>query len=219
PLYAACQNGHKQTVDVLLKNGANVNLTCTVDNLSSTLGRAAEKGHTEIVEKLISAGALINKHSYTCQVSGLGLTSATVNQPTHILVQLTDSSGRPYSLPLNVTAQLELISKTTPTNQPEATPTSLTVATPASRWPQSREPPSQYKVSYTPVSRGQHKLHVQVNDREINGSPFTVTVYSDPRQLGHPVRTVTGLDHPYYIAFNSHQEMIVSEYWVIECLS
>ncbi|CAI8043217.1 hypothetical protein GBAR_LOCUS23973, partial [Geodia barretti] len=26
----ACQNGHKQTVDVLLKNGANVNLTTTV---------------------------------------------------------------------------------------------------------------------------------------------------------------------------------------------
>ena len=30
PLYVACQNGHKQTVDVLLKNGANVNLTMTV---------------------------------------------------------------------------------------------------------------------------------------------------------------------------------------------
>ena len=71
--------------------------------------------------------------------------------------------------------------------------------------------PSQYEVSYTPVSRGQHKLHVQVNDREINGSPFTVTVYPDPRQLGHPVRTVTGLNYPYGIAFNSHQEMIVSE--------
>ena len=26
PLYVACQNGHKQTVDVLLKNGANPNL-------------------------------------------------------------------------------------------------------------------------------------------------------------------------------------------------
>ncbi|CAI8017338.1 hypothetical protein GBAR_LOCUS10542, partial [Geodia barretti] len=61
------------------------------------------------------------KHSYTCQVSGPGLTSATVNQPTHVLVQLTDSSGRPYSLPLNVTAQLELVSKATPT---KTTPTS-----------------------------------------------------------------------------------------------
>ncbi|CAI8032142.1 E3 ubiquitin-protein ligase TRIM71, partial [Geodia barretti] len=137
--------------------------------------------------------------SYTCQVSGPGLTSATVNQPTHILVQLTDSSGRPYSLPLNVTAQLELVSKATRTTTNESL---VSVAMTS---------PSQFEVSYTPVSRGQHKLRVQVNDREINGSPFTVTVYPDPRQLGHPVRTVTGLACPYRIAFNSHQEMIVSE--------
>jgi ankyrin repeat protein len=43
-----------------LKNGANVNLTTTVDPLSSPLGRAAGKGHTEIVEKVIFAGAVIN---------------------------------------------------------------------------------------------------------------------------------------------------------------
>ena len=145
--------------------------------------------------------------SYTCQVSGPGLTSATVNHPTHILVELTDSSGRPYSPPLNITAQLQLVSKTTPTCQPEATPT-------RTKQPVSvaMTSPSRYKVSYTPVSRGQHKLHVQVNDREINGSPFTVTVYPDPRQLGLPVRTVTGLNWPFDIAFNSHQEMIVSEW-------
>ena len=139
-----------------------------------------------------------------------------MDHPTHILVTLTDSSGRPYSLPLNVTAQLQLAStKTTPTNQPEATPTSKWLpwskTQPEKRVSVAMTSPSQYKVSYTPVSRGQHKLHVQVNDREINGSPFTVTVYPDPRQLGHPVRTVTSLDRPYGIAFNSHQEMIVSE--------
>ena len=143
--------------------------------------------------------------SYTCQVSGPGLTSATVNHPTHILVELTDSNGRPYSPRLNITAQLQLVSKT------------------RTWWPWSKKQPvqhvsvammspSRYEVSYTPVSRGQHKLHVQVNDREINGSHFTVTVYPDPRQLGLPVRTVTGLIRPYGIAFNSCQEMIVSEH-------
>ena len=71
--------------------------------------------------------------------------------------------------------------------------------------------PSQYKVSYTAVSRGQHKLHVQVNDREINGSPFAMTVYLDPTQLGRPVRVVTDLNYPYGIAYNSRGEMIVSE--------
>ena len=66
-------------------------------------------------------------------------------------------------------------------------------------------------MSYTAVSRGQHKLHVQVNDKEISGSPFTITVYPDPTQLGHPVRTVTGLNEPYGIAFNSRGEAVISE--------
>ena len=139
--------------------------------------------------------------SYTCHVNGPGLTSATVNLTTQVLVEL----GRPHLLPMNVTAQLEPISKATPTNQ-QATPTResrnlvVTAAT-----------PSRYEVTYTPVSRGRHKLHVQVNDKEINGSPFTVNVYPDPKQLGHPVRTVTGLYWPYGIAFNNREEMIVSE--------
>ena len=135
--------------------------------------------------------------SYTCHV---GLTSATVNLTTQVLVELTDSSGRPHLLPMNVTAQLEPISKAT------------------FRWPWCKNhvsvtmtTPSRYEVTYTPVSRGRHKLHVQVNDKEINGSPFTVTVYPDPKQLGHPVRTVTGLVAPYGIAFNNREEMIVSE--------
>ena len=39
-----------------------------------------------------------------------------------------------------------------------------------------------------------------------------MTVYLDPTQLGHPVRVVTGLDEPYGIAYNSQEEMIVSEW-------
>ena len=154
--------------------------------------------------------------SYTCQVSGPGLKSAIANHPTHVLVELRDSSGRPYSLQQNITAQLELIPQATPTNQALATPTR------AIKWPWLKKAlekcvsvtmttPSQYKVSYTAVSRGQHKLHVQVNDREINGSPFTMTVYLDPTQLGHPVRIVTDLIRPYGIAYNSRGEMIVGE--------
>ena len=150
-----------------------------------------------------------------CQVSGPGLQSATVNHPTHIIVELTESSGQPCSLQQNVTAQLELVTEATPTSR--------------SQWPWSKKPeklvshkvglavvmtsPSRYEVSYTAVNRGQHKLHVHVNDREINGSPFTVTVNPDPTQLGHPVRVVTGLTAPYGIAINTFGEMILSEWW------
>ena len=38
-----------------------------------------------------------------------------------------------------------------------------------------------------------------------------MTVYLDPTHLGHPVRVVTDLDRPYGIAYNSQEEMIVSE--------
>ena len=72
--------------------------------------------------------------------------------------------------------------------------------------------PSQYKISLTAVTRGQHKLHIQHNDQEINGSPFTMTVYPDPTQLGKPVRVVTGFGDPYGIAKNSRGEVIVSEW-------
>ena len=141
--------------------------------------------------------------SYTCQVSGQGLKSAIANHPTHVLVELRDSSGRPCSLQQNITAQLELIPQATPINRSRLShKTRLTV---------TMTTPSHYKVSYTAVSRGQHKLHVQVNDREINGSPFTITVYLDPIQLGRPMRIVTNLYTPYGIAYNSRGEMIVSE--------
>ena len=141
--------------------------------------------------------------SYTCHVNGRGLKSATVNHPTHVVVEVTETSGRPCTLQQNVTAEVELVSKATPTS-PSSKPPAIHVAV-------ATTSPSQYEVSYTAVSRGQHKLHVRLNDKDINGSPFTITVYPDPTQLGRPVRVVTGVNRPYGIAFNNRGEMIVSE--------
>ena len=141
---------------------------------------------------------------YTRHVSGPGLQSATANHPTYVIVEVTETSGRPCILQQNVTAELEPIS--------EATPTSSSRKHPALHAAVSIISPSRYEVSYTAVIRGQHKLHVRLNDKEINGSPFTITVYPDPTQLGHPVRVVTGVKTPYGIAFNSFGEMNVSEY-------
>ena len=84
--------------------------------------------------------------SYPCLVSGPGLQSATTNHPTLVVVELSDSSGRPCSLKQNVTAELVLQSTSS-----QATPTSrilqpsVTVAVIF---------PSQYEVSYTAVRRG-----------------------------------------------------------------
>ena len=139
--------------------------------------------------------------SYTCRISGPGVQSATTNHPTHVIVELTDSSSnRPCLVPQKVTAKLEIISKATPPRKAPAVHAAVATTS-----------PSRYEVLYTAISRGQHKLHIQLNDIEINGSPFTMTVYPDPTHLAHPVRVVTDLNTPYGIAFNSRGEMIVSE--------
>ena len=71
--------------------------------------------------------------------------------------------------------------------------------------------PSCYEVSYTATSRGQYKLYIQVNDKEIDDSPFIITVYPDPNDLAHPVSTVNDVIAPYSIVFTSDGNMIVSE--------
>ena len=147
--------------------------------------------------------------SYTCLVSGPGLQSGTANHRTHVVVELSNSSGRPCSLKQNITAELVLQSTSS-----QATHTNV------GRWLWSKKTPllrvtmisaSRYEVSYTAVRRGPHKLHVLVNGSEINGSPYTMTVYPDPTQLGSPVRAVKQLNWPYGNASNSCGEMIVSE--------
>ena len=140
---------------------------------------------------------------YTRQVSGPGLRSATVNYSTHVTVELRDRSGQPCLVPQKITAQLEAINISL---QRSKTPQKLPVDI-------AGVSPSQHKISFTAVTRGQHKLHIQHNDSEINGSPFTITVYPDPTRLGTPVRVVTKLDRPRGIAINSHGEMIVSAFW------
>ena len=133
----------------------------------------------------------------------------TVNCRTQVLVKMTNSTGGKHLSHNDITAELKHSSQATVPR--------------ASKWQWSKKSAqdcvavaalrsaSQYEVSYTAMSRGQHKLHININGMEINGSPFTVMVYPDPTQLGHPVRVITDLNGPYAIAFNSCGEMIVSE--------
>ena len=123
------------------------------------------------------------------------MTSATVNHPTCVQVELSDSSGRPCPIQLNVTAALECDSEATSSSLP-VTVVSL----------------SNYEVPYTAVNRGQHKIHILANDIKINGSPFDVTVYPNPIQLGHPERVVIDLNKPCGVAFNTQGDMVVSEF-------
>ena len=132
--------------------------------------------------------------SYTYLVSGPGLQSATANYPTHVRVIMSDVSGRPCSLQQNVTAELEYPGRSS-TIQAAVCMIS----------------PSQYEISYKADRQGQQKLHIQVNGSEINGSPYTITVYPDPTHITSPVKVVTEVNKPYGIAVNSRHEIVIAE--------
>ena len=162
--------------------------------------------------------------SYTCHVSGPGLL-ATANYPTHVIVELSDASGQPCSLRQNVTAELQSVDQSSVVStsfsvaEVQLADTSEPLAT-TGRWPWSKKEPTpaatrsvcQYKVFYTALDSGQHKLHVRLNSSEVSGSPFNIIVYPYPTQLGTLVKVVTGFKDPWGIAINSHGEMVVSNF-------
>ena len=72
----------------------------------------------------------------------------------------------------------------------------------------------QYKVVFTPITRGLHQLHVRVHDINIPGSPLSIPVSLSPEMRGNPVKSITGLnDQPYGIDVTDDGLIIVSE-WI-----
>ena len=71
----------------------------------------------------------------------------------------------------------------------------------------------QYKVVFTPITRGLHQLHVRVHDINIPGSPFSIPVSISPKMRGNPVKSITGLNMPCGIDVTDDGLMILSEFW------
>ena len=66
-------------------------------------------------------------------------------------------------------------------------------------------------VVFTPLTRGLHQLHVTVADRNIPGSPVSVSVSVPPEMRGTPVKTITGLKEPTGVTVTDDGLVIVSE--------
>ena len=71
-----------------------------------------------------------------------------------------------------------------------------------------------YELSFTPPSRGEYHLHVTINNKHINGSPFTMSVrsrpYRDYCQLKTPVSTNKVDEAPWGMCTSSDGTMYVS---------
>ena len=132
--------------------------------------------------------------SFTYNISGAGLETATVGTHSQFSIEVLHSHGGPCSSSQRITVELN-----------STTTRSVTKATVV------QKSPSTYEVTYTPTTRGRHKLCVKVNGDDIHGSPFRVFVYPDPTQLHQAVRVIEGVKYPFGMAFNSHGEMYVTE--------
>ena len=69
----------------------------------------------------------------------------------------------------------------------------------------------QYKVVFTPITRGLHKLHVKVDNINNPGSPLSIPVSLSPKMRGNPVKSITGLNKPWGIDVTDDGLMIVCE--------
>ena len=70
----------------------------------------------------------------------------------------------------------------------------------------------EYNIKYTPTVRGRHELTVSVDDQQVEGSPFSVSVSISPTELGKPVKVWTGIKCPQGVTVNSEGEVIVCEW-------
>ena len=144
---------------------------------------------------------------YSCRVSGPGLETATANCPTHVLVELRDVvTGQPCTHSQTVSAQLHsqvgreekhhaLFRRR---HKPRVVVDQKTTAT--------------YCISFTAVSRGQHKLHVAIDGVEVGGSPCDITVFPDPHQLKKSIDEIPNGGNVWGAAVNSRGQIIASNF-------
>eukprot|EP00731_Ephydatia_muelleri_P016368 Em0009g792a len=132
------------------------------------------------------------------KVYGVGISKAEVGKPASFTILPSDSDGPNPKITVSLVSALDSNNNTTNFSKVVKNPGG----------PQSK--PS-YEASYQPMVRGYHKLIVEIDGVPIEGSPFHVQVSISPTLLGKPVRVLKGFNKPYGIAFNSAQEMVVSE--------
>ena len=75
-----------------------------------------------------------------------------------------------------------------------------------------------YQISYKPVIKGKHQLHIKVEGNHIKGSPFPVLVRMPAKELGCPMHTIEGLNGPFGVTIDQRGQITVSEF-IGNCVS
>ena len=128
------------------------------------------------------------------RVKGKGVEEAEVNKPTEFSVQQADSHGRAVESPCVVEVEVKSLV--------DGSVSRATVA-PAGN--------GTHKATYTPHNRGRHSISVQLNGREVAGSPFTMFARLPPTKLKNPLKCFGGVRDPYGITISKSGEVIAAE--------
>lgn len=78
---------------------------------------------------------------------------------------------------------------------------------------------NKYKITYKPLMKGEHKLHVEVEGTHVKGSPFTILVNVPISKLGSPTKIIDGLSEPMGVAVSGRGEIVVTEYTCMSIFS
>ena len=127
------------------------------------------------------------------KVDGEGV-AATVNRPVEFTLQLADSRGLAVEGPCVVDVGVRSL-----------VDGSVSRATITSAGNGTR------KATYTPRSRGRHSISVQLNGREVAGSPFIIFAHLPPTHLKKAVKRFVGIRNPYSITLSKNEEVITVE--------
>ncbi len=106
-----------------------------------------------------------------CHVTGTAPEEAIVGEKSTATMQAMDSKNRPCKMQLP-SLECELVSESTGTKE---------------RGLVERTGESQYEISYQPIVKGRHQLHIKISDQHIRGSPFSVAV-QEPLPKGWEAR-------------------------------
>ena len=130
-----------------------------------------------------------------CLATGKGTEEAAVGELSTVTLHAVNFTGQPCEGP--VSTEIELVSELTGTR----TQGSI-----------ERSGQNQYEISYHPVVKGRHQLHIKVEGQHVSGSPFTITAKSSVERLGTPILTLSETSEPCDVTINQSGEVIVSDY-------
>jgi DNA-binding beta-propeller fold protein YncE len=151
--------------------------------------------------------AVCQKYGYVCSrgspdtskcrimTTAKDLATAVVGEKSTVILQAINCESRPCEESLE-SLECVFVSEITGTR------TSCLVG---------RRGQSLYEISYQPIIKGEHQLHIQVQGQHVQESPLNVAVKSPVEKLSFPILAIGGVDVPRGIAVNQRGELLVTE--------